>query len=63
MENIEIHGWDSVVVQFGDGRRQKMPPVADTDDELVEAIRFLGQNGEPVAAVRRHPPDHDPGAG
>ena len=24
-----------------------MPPVADSDEELVEAIRFLGQNGRP----------------
>ncbi len=47
VENIEIHGWDSVVVQLGDGRRQAMPPVADSDAELVEAIRFLGQNAEP----------------
>jgi type IV secretory pathway ATPase VirB11/archaellum biosynthesis ATPase len=48
VENIEIHGWDSVVVQYGDGRREKMPPVADSDEELVEAIRFLGQNGQPA---------------
>ena len=48
VENIEIHGWDSVVVQHGDGRRQVMPPVADDDAELVEAIRFLGQNAEPA---------------
>jgi Flp pilus assembly CpaF family ATPase len=47
VENIEIHGWDSVVAQFGDGRRQQMPPIADSDEELVEAIRFLGQNSEP----------------
>jgi pilus assembly protein CpaF len=47
VENIEIHGCDSVVVQYGDGRRRTMPPVADTDDELVEAIRFLGQNSQP----------------
>lgn len=47
VENIEIHGWDSVVVQFGDGRRERMAPVADSDEELVEAIRFLGQNSEP----------------
>lgn len=47
VENIEIHGWNSVVVQYGDGRREKMPPVADSDDELVEAIRFLGQNNRP----------------
>jgi pilus assembly protein CpaF len=47
VENIEIHGWNSVVVQYGDGRRKQMPPVADSDAELVEAIRFLGQNSEP----------------
>jgi pilus assembly protein CpaF len=47
VENIEIHGWDSVVVQYGDGRRQQMPPAADSDAELIEAIRFLGQNSEP----------------
>jgi pilus assembly protein CpaF len=47
VENIEIHGCDSVVVQYGDGRRRTMPPVADSDDELVEAIRFLGQNSQP----------------
>lgn len=47
VENIEIHGWSSVVVQYGDGRRQTMPPIADSDEELVEAIRFLGQNNRP----------------
>lgn len=47
VENIEIHGWNSVVVQYGDGRRETMPPVADTDAELIDAIRFLGQNAEP----------------
>ena len=47
VENIEIHGWDSVVVQFGSGKRQQMPPIAGSDEELVEAVRFLGQNSEP----------------
>ncbi len=42
-ENIEIHGWDSVMVQFGDGRRASHHPVADSDEELVDAIRFLGE--------------------
>ncbi|MCL2465398.1 MAG: hypothetical protein FWF28_10080, partial [Micrococcales bacterium] len=37
-ENIEIHGFDSVFIQDGDGRRHAHPPVADSDDELVEAI-------------------------
>ncbi|WP_420827698.1 CpaF family protein [Microlunatus panaciterrae] len=46
-ENIEIHGWDSCVVQYGNGRRQSHPPVADSDEELVDAIRFLGENAQP----------------
>ncbi len=47
-ENIEIHGCDSVVVQFSDGRREPRPPVADSDEELVEAIRFLGESVSPA---------------
>jgi type IV secretory pathway ATPase VirB11/archaellum biosynthesis ATPase len=47
VENIEIHGWNSVVIQYGDGRRRQMPPVAESDAELIEAVRFLAQNSEP----------------
>ncbi len=47
-ENIEIHGCDSVVVQYSDGRREPRPAVADSDDELVEAIRFLGESASPA---------------
>jgi pilus assembly protein CpaF len=46
-ENIELHGCGSVVVQFGDGHRETRAPVADSDDELVEAIRFLGESAIP----------------
>lgn len=46
-ENIEIHGHDSVVVQYADGTRRAHPPVADTDEELIEAIRFLGEQASP----------------
>lgn len=46
-ENIEIHGHDSVMIQYGDGRRVEHPPVADSDEELVEAIRFLGETAKP----------------
>ncbi|GAB3708286.1 CpaF family protein [Mariniluteicoccus flavus] len=46
-ENIEIHGHDSVMVQRSDGTRYAHPPVADSDDELVEAIRFLGESANP----------------
>ncbi|HEX8508167.1 MAG TPA: CpaF/VirB11 family protein [Propionibacteriaceae bacterium] len=47
VENIEIAGCDSVVVQYGDGSREKKAAVAATDEELVDAIRFLGQNSQP----------------
>lgn len=47
VENIEIHGWDSVVLQYGDGRRELHAPVADSDEELVEAVRFLGESARP----------------
>lgn len=46
-ENIEIHGYDSVVIQFGDGHREAHPPVADSDEELVDAVRFLGEMATP----------------
>lgn len=46
-ENIEIHGCDSVVIQYGNGTRVPHPPVADSDEELVEAIRFLGETASP----------------
>lgn len=46
-ENVEIHGCDSVQVQYGDGHRAAHPPVADSDEELVEAIRFLGESVSP----------------
>jgi pilus assembly protein CpaF len=50
-ENVEITGWDGVVVQYGDGRREQLPPVADSDEELVDAIRFLGENANPSRPI------------
>ena len=47
-ENIEIHGCDSVMVQYGDGHREPHRPVADSDAELVEAVRFLGESVMPT---------------
>lgn len=46
-ENIEINGHDNVLVQYGDGRRVRHPAVADSDEELVDAIRFLGETSSP----------------
>lgn len=42
VENIDINGCDRVFVSYADGREAVMPPVADTDDELVELVQLLG---------------------
>ncbi|GAA2031300.1 ATPase, T2SS/T4P/T4SS family [Pseudokineococcus marinus] len=42
VENIDINGCDRVFVGYADGREEAMPPVADTDDELVELVQLLG---------------------
>lgn len=47
-ENIEINGYASVMVQYPDGTRTAHPPVADSDEELIEAIRFLGETASPA---------------
>jgi len=42
VENIDVNGCDRVFVGYADGREEAMPPVADTDDELVELVQLLG---------------------
>jgi pilus assembly protein CpaF len=42
VENIDINGCDQVFVQYADGREVLAPPVAESDDELVELIQILG---------------------
>ncbi|GEK22900.1 CpaF family protein [Cellulomonas xylanilytica] len=42
VENIDINGYDNVFVQYADGREARMPPVADSDDELIELVQILG---------------------
>jgi Flp pilus assembly CpaF family ATPase len=39
IENIDINGCDRVWVTFADGSKVLMPPVAESDDELVELVR------------------------
>ncbi len=41
VENIDINGCNHVFVQFADGREEKHPDVADSDEELVELIQVL----------------------
>ncbi|MFY0405569.1 CpaF family protein [Solicola sp. PLA-1-18] len=41
VENIDINGCDQVFVQYGDGHEETHPPVAESDEELVELIQVL----------------------
>ena len=39
IENIDVNGCDRVWVTYADGTKRRVPPVADSDDELVELVR------------------------
>ena len=39
IENIDINGCDRVWVTFADGSKHLAPPVADSDEELVDLVR------------------------
>ncbi len=39
IENIDINGCDRVWATFADGSKRLMPPIADTDEEVVEMVR------------------------
>ena len=63
VENIFINGYEQVWLDFTDGRRVQVPPVADSDEELRELLRDLarrttGQNerslstADPFLALR-----------
>jgi len=41
VENVEITGHDQVYLIYGDREPEFGPPVADSDEELIEAIAFL----------------------
>ena len=45
IENIDINGCDRVWVTFADGSKRLVPPIADSDEEVVEMVR---------ACVRTH---------
>lgn len=39
IENIDINGCDQVWVSYADGSKQLMPPIADSDDDLIDLVR------------------------
>lgn len=46
VENIVILGADRVLLELVDGTRLPGPPVADSDEELVDFLRFLANRSE-----------------
>lgn len=46
VENIEVYGCDSVLLEDQDGRLREGPPVAETDRELEEFLAFIGSRSE-----------------
>jgi pilus assembly protein CpaF len=42
IENINANGCDEVWVRYDDGRRERVDPIASSDDELVELVRSVG---------------------
>lgn len=42
IENIDVNGCDRVFIGYADGREELGPPIADSDDELVELVQTLG---------------------
>lgn len=43
LENLEIEGHDQVILQFNDGRLEVGPAVADSDEQLIEEIRYIAR--------------------
>lgn len=41
VENIEVDGHDNVWVSYADGHDQRMPPIAESDAELIEILQLL----------------------
>ncbi len=41
VEEFQIRGGESMLVQYADGRVERRPSPFDADDDLIEAVRFL----------------------
>jgi Flp pilus assembly CpaF family ATPase len=49
VENIDIYGYDNVFVEHADGTYEQMPPIADSDEDLIREIQFLASRGGEAA--------------
>jgi pilus assembly protein CpaF len=41
VENIEAHGCDNVWIGYADGRDVRVPPIADSDEDLVRQLQHI----------------------
>uniref|UniRef100_UPI000AA32BA3 CpaF family protein n=1 Tax=Kribbia dieselivorans TaxID=331526 RepID=UPI000AA32BA3 len=46
VENIEITGYDNVLLEYVDGTLHEGPPVAENDQELIDFLVFLASRSE-----------------
>jgi len=46
VENISVTGHDTVHLLLSDGQKQRVAPVADSDEELIADIQFLAARGD-----------------
>lgn len=53
IEDIWCNGCDDVFVRYSDNTRRRMPPVADSDDELIAVVRSLASGGGVAEQERR----------
>lgn len=47
IENIELHGADWTLIELIDGRKVHGPRIAETDEELIEYVRYWASRAEP----------------
>lgn len=56
VENILVYGCDRVVVEYADGSMRQLPPVADSDADLVGFIAFVASRADnPRSFTPAHP--------
>ena len=58
VENIEITGCDLVHLVYADGRIEPGPPVADSDEELIDTLSFLAAHIGGAQGERPFTPTH-----
>ncbi len=47
IENINANGYDHVFVRYADGTRERVAPIADSNEELMEMLRRVAATGGP----------------